>query len=77
MADSWVDSLIALLELGGIEDLGCAKVVVCLDRGIEEPSRKGLMRDLGWVGFELQRLIQISGADEMISDKWIFMMVDV
>ena len=60
-----------------MEELGCARVVVCIDRSIEQPSRKGLMRDLGWVGFELQRLISVSGADDIVSDKWIFMAVDV
>ena len=60
-----------------MEDLDCARVVVCLDRGIEELSRKSLMRDLGWVGFELQRLISMDGAENIISDKWIFMAVDI
>ena len=77
VANLWTDSLIALLELGGIEELCCARVVVCLDRSIEESSQKSLMRDLGWVGFDLQRLISLSGANDVVSDKWIFMAVDV
>lgn len=70
-------SLIALLELGGVEELDCARVVVCLDRTIEETSQKSLMRDLGWVGFELHRPTLSSEMKNVISGRWIFMAVDV
>ena len=77
LANQCIESLIALLELGGIEELGCARVVVCLDRDIEESSQKSLMRDLGWVGFELHRLTSSSDTENVVSDRWIFMAVDV
>ena len=67
----------ALLELAAIDELECTRVVVCLDRDIDAASQKSLMRDLGWVGFDFYTLSSWVGAESAISDRWIFMAVDM
>jgi len=53
--DGWAgievkEGLVALLDLA-IECLGCATLVLCVDR--THPHIGSLIRDLGWIGFDL------------------------
>lgn len=71
------NALIALIELGS-ECFKCENLVICIDR--EAEGLRDLVKDLGWVGFELVTLdkwMGKSGKAEKtsqggISDKWLF-----
>lgn len=68
--------LMALLELCSISDLDCTRLVVCLDRHSESEDMKGLMRDLGWVGFEPLTLAEWTNSADIVSDRWVFLGMD-
>ena len=44
--------MMAIIDLAS-DQLGCAQVVVCLDRSISAEDSKALLKNLNWVGFEL------------------------
>lgn len=67
----------ALLELASSEQFQCAQLIACVDRTAEEEDVKDTTRDLGWVGFELMMLDAWSTDTDCISDRWIFMGMDV
>jgi len=69
--------LMALLELCDIPSFDCSQLVVCLDRHAEPHAMSALSRDLGWVGFSLTTLDDWTKGDEITSDSWIFMGMDV
>lgn len=69
--------LMALLELCDIPFFSCSRLVVCLDRNTNATEMKALTRDLGWVGFGLTTLAEWTRGDEITSDSWIFMGMDV
>ncbi|KAF2807917.1 uncharacterized protein BDZ99DRAFT_464813 [Mytilinidion resinicola] len=69
--------LMALLELCDIPSFECSQLVVCLDRHTESHAMSALSRDLGWVGFSLTTLDGWTNGDEITSDSWIFMGMDV
>ncbi|KAJ9648970.1 hypothetical protein H2199_000883 [Coniosporium tulheliwenetii] len=69
--------LMALLELCGIPDFDCSRLVVCIDRNTQPEPTKALMRDLGWVGFEAVTLARWTHSNEIVSDRWIFLGMDV
>ncbi|KAF2495227.1 hypothetical protein BU16DRAFT_561516 [Lophium mytilinum] len=69
--------LMALLELCDIPSFECSQLVVCLDRHTESHAMSTLSRDLGWVGFSLTTLDEWTNGDEITSDSWIFMGMDV
>ena len=62
-------SLMALIEL--TETLACLKLVVCLDRSTDPTGLNTLMRDLGWVGFELTTLAPWNGGVDETSKQWL------
>jgi hypothetical protein len=66
----------ALIELASAP-LNCTKLVVCLDRMTPGGSSKSLMRDLGWVGFELITLGEWAGRKDIVSNRWIFLGMEV
>jgi Ornithine decarboxylase antizyme len=66
----------ALLELCEMSDFDCSRLVVCLDRQADPEDTKGLMRDLGWVGFEVVTLAEWTESDEIVSDRWMFLSMD-
>ena len=66
----------ALIELASAP-LNCTRLVVCLDRMTPDASRKSLIRDLGWVGFELITLREWAGGRDVVSDKWVFLGMEV
>ena len=69
----------ALLEFTSHSSIACENLVVCLDRQIEKPKLQRVMRDLGWVGFELTTLDAWvpASTDEITSPKWIFLNMEV
>nr|POE93429.1 hypothetical protein CFP56_19441 [Quercus suber] len=69
--------LMALLELASSEAFDCSQFVVCVDRDAPAEDVKDTTRDLGWVGFELMMLEAWTGEDSGISDRWIFLGMDL
>lgn len=72
-------ALMALIELATTPALPpCHQMVVCFDREEEEtPVTKALLRDLGWVGFELTTLSDWADGLELTSHKWLFVGMEV
>jgi len=72
-------ALMALIELASTPALPpCDQMVVCFDREEEEtPVTKALLRDLGWIGFELSTLEDWAEGLELTSNKWLFVAMDV
>ncbi|KAI1341435.1 ornithine decarboxylase antizyme-domain-containing protein [Xylariaceae sp. FL0016] len=69
-------ALVALIELAEVP-VGCAHVVICMDRLMPEEQAKHLMRSLQWVGFELTTLDHWAKEVDVTSDKWLFMGMEV
>ena len=72
-------ALMALIELASTPALPpCEHMVVCFDREEgETPVTKALLRDLGWVGFELTTLKGWAEGFELVSGKWLFVGMEV
>jgi len=68
--------LIGLIELADVP-LGCSHVVICMDRHMSEDYAKSLMKSLQWVGFELRTLDHWAKGIDVISDKWLFLGMEV
>ncbi|OTB09190.1 hypothetical protein M426DRAFT_70962 [Hypoxylon sp. CI-4A] len=69
-------ALIALIELAD-GPLGCAHVVICVDRMMPPDYAKALMRSLQWVGFELTTLDHWAKDVDVTSNKWLFMGMEI
>ncbi|KAI3326203.1 ornithine decarboxylase antizyme-domain-containing protein [Xylariaceae sp. AK1471] len=69
-------ALIALIELADVP-LGCSNIVICMDRQMPEDYAKTLMRSLQWVGFELTTLDHWANELDVVSDKWLFLGMEV
>ncbi|KAF2204944.1 hypothetical protein GQ43DRAFT_468630 [Delitschia confertaspora ATCC 74209] len=69
--------LMALLELCDTPYFSCSRLMVCLDRQAEARLMGALVKDLGWIGFQLATLNDWTGGDEITSDRWLFMDMDV
>jgi len=67
-------SLMALIEL--TETLSCSQLVVCLDRSTNPTGMKSLMRDLGWVGFELATMAAWNGGVDETSRQWLMLAME-
>ncbi|KAF2676837.1 hypothetical protein K458DRAFT_437006 [Lentithecium fluviatile CBS 122367] len=65
--------LMALLELCEIDYFSCSRLVVCIDRHTDQLARDTLIKDLGWIGFELTNLSNFMEDGDIISDKWLFL----
>jgi len=65
--------LMALLELCGTDEIGCARLNLCLDRRFKTSERTTLMRDLGWVGFEATTLDEWTDFEGLTSTEWILL----
>jgi len=66
----------AILEICDVPGFDCGRLVVCLDRQSDPEEMKGLMRDLGWVGFETLTLDEWSNSPEIVSKRWVFLSMD-
>ncbi|KAF2147171.1 uncharacterized protein K452DRAFT_218062 [Aplosporella prunicola CBS 121167] len=69
--------LMALMELCSMPELDCESLNVCLDRGAEEEDMKALMKDLGWIGFEPITLAEWTDRPPVLSDRWLFLGMEV
>lgn len=67
----------ALIELASLADFECIRIVACLSRSANGRDLHGLMRDLGWVGFELVTLAAWTKQPEITSDEWLFLEMEV
>lgn len=68
--------LMALIELAE-SALGCARIVVCLDRDISRTQAQGLLKSFRWVGFDLATLDFLANDLDVTSEKWLFMSMEV
>lgn len=66
----------ALLELASGDSLECDNIVVCVDRTAGEEA-DDVIRDIGWVGFHLITLDAWVGKKGCVSDRWLFLGMDV
>jgi hypothetical protein len=67
----------SLLELASSDGFECDQLVVCVDRHAGQENVADVTRDLGWVGFELMMLDAWNGGRGSVSDRWIFLSMDV
>ena len=67
----------ALLELASADSFECGKLVVCVDRTASNEKVSEVTRSLSWVGFELMMLDAWAGESGCISDRWLFLGMDV
>jgi len=65
--------LMALLELCNIPEIDCSSLVICVDRNLAPEETKGLLRDLGWVGFEPLTLDEWTSKTNVISQRWMLL----
>lgn len=69
-------ALVALIELAEAP-LGCAQLVICVDRAIEADDIQTLTKGLQWAGFELATLDHWAGSPDVTSEQWLFMVMEV
>ncbi|KAL2382633.1 hypothetical protein RJZ90_003138 [Blastomyces dermatitidis] len=72
--------LMALFEIASISELGCSEMVACVDRSMGATELDAVIRNLGWVGFELSSLrdwVPPSAKGPFISNRWLFMTVEI
>lgn len=69
--------LMALLELCETSYFSCSRLVVCLDRHTNARDMDALTKDLGWIGFQLTTLNDFTHGDDITSNQWLFMDMDV
>lgn len=65
--------LMALLELCDVPYFSCPRLIVSIDRETEKSDMDTLIKDLGWIGFQLTTLNGFTEDVDLISDKWLFM----
>ena len=70
-------SLMAVLELCEVSDFSCSRLIVCLDRSTETRTKDALIKDLGWIGFQLTTLDGFTQGDKITSDQWLLMDMEV
>lgn len=75
-ADDLKPGLMALLELCELSHFNCSRLMLCLDRRTETRAMDALVKDLGWIGFQLATLGDWTHEDDL-SDRWFFMGMDV
>lgn len=69
--------LMALMELCSLDEFDCQRLNVCLDRKAPEDDTKVLMKDLGWIGFEPITLAEWTETPPIVSEKWVFLGMEV
>jgi hypothetical protein len=52
-------------------------MVICIDRSIPEDDGKALVKGLQWAGFSLTTLDYWTGGYDVVSDRWLFMGMEV
>ncbi|KAK8227134.1 ornithine decarboxylase antizyme-domain-containing protein [Phyllosticta capitalensis] len=69
--------LISLIELCSLLEFDCTRLNICLDRAAAPDDMKGLMKDLGWIGFEPVTLAEWTDKPPIVSDMWLFLGMEV
>lgn len=69
--------LMSLLELCDIDFFSCSRLVACLDRHADAHATEALTKDLGWIGFQLTTLNGFTEGDDITSEQWLLMDIDV
>ncbi|KAH6838358.1 ornithine decarboxylase antizyme-domain-containing protein [Chaetomium sp. MPI-CAGE-AT-0009] len=69
-------ALVALIELAE-GPLACSHMVICIERSIPAEETKGLTRGLQWAGFSLTTLDFWSPGFDVLSNRWLFMGMEV
>jgi hypothetical protein len=69
-------ALVALIELAE-GPLACSHMVICIERSIPEEETKGLTKGLQWAGFSLTTLDFWSPGFDVVSNRWLFMGMEV
>lgn len=69
--------LVALLELASGEYFECEQLIICIDRTADKEHVEDTTRNLSWVGFELMMLDLWSGNTGSLSERWIFVGMDI
>lgn len=69
--------LMTILELASSEHFECDRLIVCVDRSADETEVRDLTKSLGWVGFDLTTLDEWTTARGCVSDRYIFLAMDV
>lgn len=67
----------SLLELATSDGLDCSQVVICVDRTADVAAVEESTHSLGWVGFELMMLDAWSAQKSTLSERWLFLGMDV
>jgi hypothetical protein len=66
-----------LLDLRDAPGIECSELVICLDRDMKPQESQTLIKNLGWVGFELTTLDEWSeSCEDLISPKWFFLSLE-
>ncbi|KAK3307788.1 ornithine decarboxylase antizyme-domain-containing protein [Chaetomium strumarium] len=69
-------ALVALIELAE-GPLACSHMVICIERSIPEEEAKALTKGLQWAGFSLTTLDFWSSGFDVLSDRWLFMGMEI
>jgi len=69
--------LMALIELANHPVLACSELIICLERSISPVHTTGLIRDLGWVGFELTTLAPWNRGVDDTSNEWLMLSMEI
>ncbi|KAK4151137.1 ornithine decarboxylase antizyme-domain-containing protein [Chaetomidium leptoderma] len=69
-------ALVALIELAE-GPLACSHMVICIERSIPDEETKGLTKGLQWAGFSLTTLDFWSAGFDLLSNRWVFMGMEV
>ena len=65
--------LMALIDIADYSNFRCSRLVICVQRTINAFEMDGLIRDLGWVGFELTTLAAWTGSLQITSPRWLML----
>lgn len=63
----------ALIDFADHSGIRCSRLVICVQRTITASDLDVLVRDLGWVGFELTTLAAWNGNLQMTSSRWLML----
>jgi hypothetical protein len=69
-------ALVALIELAE-GPLDCSHMVICIERSIPAEEANGLAKGLQWAGFSLTTLDFWSPGFDVLSNRWLFMGMEV
>ena len=69
--------LMALIELAMTPKFDCRDLIICLDRMIAPTEVNALVRSLRWVGFAPVTLAPWTGCMDRISNRWLFLGMEV